>query len=135
MAKEYKVITQKKRIEEVHLISKVIENDLYSIEKKQLWREGDIYVNLDKEDYENFCKNPKEFNINKWCLDIDALYDACDDVYIICKNGKEIHDGEIVDEIMMIISEEGMDNLEDEHGWDYMDREYLIHGEIELDEV
>lgn len=135
MTKEYKVITQKKRIEEVHLISKVIENDLYSIEKKQLWREGDIYVNLDKEDYENFCKNPKEFNINKYCLDIDGLYDACDDDYIICKNGKEIHDGEFVDEIMMIISEEGMDNLEDEHGWDYMDREYLIHGEIELDEV
>lgn len=130
----YKIYTQKYGIEESHTIEKMLEGDTYTVKKSILWRNGDIYVELSDEEKQELL-NKSDGGINQYDIELEALYGSTDGDTNIYKNDEEIHDGTTHDTISDLVYEEGMDNMEDDFDWDFIDREYTIHGTIELEEV
>ena len=137
----------KKSFIEFNHLGKNINGKTIKLVRELVWRNGEINVTVDSKKFKEYTGVEEMFNSIKkhevllfndefpFEYEFLSSWDGCyDDYSLKYEDGLDVEE-ELEKEIMTIIEEEGIDELEDNHGFVMIDTTYEIDGELDIQKI
>ena len=137
----------KKSFIEFNYFEKNINGKKIKLVRELVWRDGEINVTVDKEEFKKFKNADELFNSIKkhevllfndefpFEYEFVSSWDGCyDDYSLKYDDGAEVEEN-VEEGIMNIIEEEGIDELENNHDFIMIDTTYEMDGELVIQEI
>ena len=137
----------KKSFIEFNYIEKKVDNKTIRIVREMVWRFGEFNVSINEDklkEYKNVEDLFKSLQTNGVLVFDDnfpfeneflSSFDGCSDDYQISYDDGSDLEKELEEEILNIIEEEGIYELEDNHGYQMIDTKYEIEGDLDIKQV
>lgn len=137
----------KKSFIEFNYIEKKVDNKTIRIVREMAWRFGEFNVSISEDklkEYKNVEDLFKSLQTNGVLVFDDnfpfenefiSSFDGCSDDYQISYDDGSNLEDELEEEILNIIEEEGIYELEDNHGYQMVDTKYEIEGDLDIKQV
>ena len=134
----------KKSFVEFNYLEKELDNKTIRVIRELVWRSGEINVQIEEQELNNFNNVEELFKslqkhhtllINDefpYEYEFLSSYDGCLDDYSISYTDGSNVENKLENEILNIINEEGIDELEDNHGFSMIDTKYELCGELDI---
>ena len=134
----------KKSFIEFNYIEKKVDNKTIRIVREMVWRFGEFNVSISEDklkEYKNVEDLFKSLQTNNVLVFDDnfpfeneflSSFDGCSDDYQISYDDGSDLEEELEEEILNIIEEEGIYELEDNHGYQMVDTKYEIEGDLDI---
>ena len=137
----------KKSFIEFNYLEKNMNGKKIKLIRELVWRSGEINVTVDSEKFKEYTDVEEMFNSIKkhevllfndefpFEYEFLSSWDGCyDDYSLKYEDGSDVEE-KLEETIMNIIEEEGIDELEDNHGFVMMDTAYEIDGELDIQKI
>ena len=137
----------KKSFIEFNYIEKKVDNKTIRIVREMVWRFGEFNVSISEDKLKEYKNVEDLFNSlqTNGVLVFDdnfpfenefiSSFDGCSDDYQISYDDGSDLEEELEEEILNIIEEEGIYELEDNHGYQMVDTKYEIEGDLDIKQV
>ena len=137
----------KKSFIEFNYIEKKVDNKTIRIVREMVWRFGEFIVSISEDKLKEYKNVEDLFNSlqTNGVLVFDdnfpfenefiSSFDGCSDDYQISYDDGSDLEEELEEEILNIIEEEGIYELEDNHGYQMVDTKYEIEGDLDIKQV
>ena len=141
------IIKYKKSFIEFNYIEKKVDNKTIRIVRERVWRFGEFNVSINEnklKEYKNVEDLFKSLQTNGVLVfdnnfpfenELLSYFDECSKDYQISYDDCSDLEDELEEEILNIIEEEGIYELEDNHGYQMVDTKYEIEGDLEIKQV